>query len=102
MNAHTQQLSSDEDWGWQPTEKDLAKARLKRNQLAPKLVKKLEAAAEALREYRRACVDCYDGTGGETCGRDGRLLLAADIEEYARYLGDIVDRKVLETKQRKT
>lgn len=102
MNAHTQQLSKDEDWGYQPTEKDLAKSRAKRNELAPKLVKKLEAAAEALREFRRVCVDCHDGSGGETCGRDGRLLLAADIEEYSRYLDGVIERKVFDARRIKS
>lgn len=93
--THQQQMTGD-DWQRQPTAKEIERARAKRKELAPKLVKKLESASDALREFRRACLDCNDGTGGETCGRDSRLKLAADIEEYARYLDGIITRKVFE------
>ena len=60
-------------------------AARKRSGLA--CAKKLEAAAEALRHYLRACNDCCDGSGdGERGYGDGRRIMIENIVEYQVYL----------------
>ena len=91
------QLGTTGDWWAQPSQKQVAAARKRRQKLAPELAKKLSAAADALREYARICNECDDGSGTSkaAAGRDSRLVLAASLDEYAGYLEDLIERGVL-------
>lgn len=86
----TQQQMTGDDWIAQPSDRQMQQARIRRKKSGAALIKKLEAARDALYEFYRDCRDCNDGTGGETCGRDSRLILAADIDEYRMYLDSAV------------
>lgn len=50
---------------------------------------KLEAAADALNAYMRACSECADASDPSRNGAgDGRVILVGNIMEYSVYLQD--------------
>ena len=73
-----------EDWLSEPDKKSKARAEasIKRTGLAAS--KKLEAAADALNDFLRACMDA--GHEDQRGAADGRRILINDIMEYSSYL----------------
>lgn len=59
------------------------KNELKRAKAAMVLAKKLEAAADAMRQFVHACVDCGENY---PYADDQRMTLQAAMREYAGYL----------------
>lgn len=69
-----------------------AKAEAARKKAALACAKKLEAAADALRDFMRACNECDDASRvrGDD---DGRMVLQRSILEYAMYLSSRYERE---------
>jgi hypothetical protein len=62
-----------------------AKAEAARKKAALACAKKLQAAAESLRDLMAACNECQDGSSVRR-EDDGRILLLRNIMEYAFWL----------------
>ncbi|MCQ9378846.1 hypothetical protein [Methyloversatilis sp. XJ19-49] len=83
----TQMAMTGEDWTSEQDKKRRAKAEARRKAAAAHCAKKLEVAADSLRDFLRACNECNDGSGDEKMGAaDGRLRLESDLREYASFL----------------
>lgn len=76
-----------DDWLSDRDKKQTTRAIAARKKSGITCAAKLEAAAEALRDYLRACNTCNDGSGdGERGYGDGRRILISQIAEYSSYL----------------
>jgi hypothetical protein len=65
-----------------------AKAEAARKRAALVCSKKLQAAAETLRDLMTACNECQDGSSVRR-EDDGRILLMRNIMEYAGWLDSV-------------
>ena len=74
-----------EDWLSGRDVKRQARAEAVRKKAANACARKLEAAAESLREYLISCRDCNDGSGSKGID-DSRLLLVDNLMEYKCFL----------------
>lgn len=82
-----------DDWLSDRDRRTTARLEAARKKAAINCARKLEAAAEALNEFLRACNECNDGSGSERNGiADGRITLAGSCAEYAGYLSFRYDR----------
>ncbi len=83
----TQLTMTGDDWLSDGQRKRTQRAEARRAAAAITCAKRLEAAAESLSAFLRACNDCGDGSGDEQRGiSDGRHRLIADLMEYSTYL----------------
>ena len=73
------------DWLSDRDKKAVARAEAARKKAALVCAKKLHAAADGLGDLLRACRECDDASSPRR-GDDGRLILAANIREYAGWL----------------
>ncbi|MBV6855892.1 MULTISPECIES: hypothetical protein [Xanthomonas] len=87
---HQTSMTGD-DWLSDNDRKRKARAIELRKKAGQNCAKKLQAAAEALSDYARACGECKDGSGPRSLD-DSRLILSRDINEYASWLEGRYDR----------
>lgn len=82
------QLTMDgNDWKPDSYHKQQKRAAANRAKTGRVAAKKLEAAADALKEFLLACNECDDLSGDKMHGgNDSRRRLMADLLEYAGYL----------------
>lgn len=76
-----------------PRQRDQAHAR--RSKAANLCIRQLDAAAEALLLFLRACNECEDmseSVSAQGKGLDSRETLARSILEYSGYLSDMKER----------
>jgi len=90
MNAQTQHLSTDDDWGWQPSLAQRKAAEKRKIVAAKKTAKLLLQAAEALREFYKEAKTAGDPVKGND---DNRLTLAGMAEEYGSFIEDVYRNK---------
>lgn len=85
--AGSQLTMTGDDWLSERDKQAQARAEAARKKAALACAKKLEAAADALNEFRHACNECRDGSGDEARGvADGCNILMRDMMEYAGWL----------------
>lgn len=90
----TQLAMAGDDWLSDNDRKRQARAEAARKKAALRCAKKLDEAAEALREFLHACNECRDGSGDDRHGiADGRNRLIHDCLEYSGYLEGKYDKK---------
>lgn len=86
----TQVSMTGDDWISDRDRKQQARAEAARKKAGLACAKKLEAAADALLDYLRACNECHDGSGNEKMAAgDGRLRMMHDLLEYAGWLDGV-------------
>ncbi len=78
------------DWLSERDRKSAAKLDAARTKAGRDLVKRLDAAADALNIYMAACNDIGDESRVKHAA-DGRLRLLEDMLEYARWLDGFYD-----------
>ena len=87
MPSGTQLAMTGEEWISDRDRKSLAKAQATRKREGLQCAKKLEQAAEALRDYLQACRECQDNSGDEVRGMsDQRNMMISDLYEYSHWL----------------
>ena len=78
------------DWLSDRDKKEQARAEEARRKAAVQLIKRLNAASEALSDFLLACIDCRDGSSGQIRGEaDSRRILMRDINEYSSWLSSV-------------
>lgn len=83
-----------DDWLSDRDKKEQARAEAARRKAALQLIKRLDAASEALREFLSACTACQDGSSGEIRGEaDSRRILMRDINEYSNWLSGVYEKR---------
>ena len=82
-----------DDWLSDRDKKSQAKAEAARRRAALQLIKRLDAAGEALGEFLTACIECRDGSGEIRGEADGRRILRRDIAEYSAWLSSVYDKQ---------
>lgn len=89
-----QLVMAGDDWLSDNDRKRQARAEAARKKAALKCAKKLEEAADALREFLAACNDCNDESGNhKTDIADGRIRLIRDCMEYSGYLESVYSKE---------
>lgn len=81
----TQLTMTGEDWLSDRDRKAQAKAEAARARAARKTAKALQDAAEAVSEFKFACLECGDGSATLRAD-DGRDRLSLQMREYSAWL----------------
>lgn len=88
---HDQVQMAGDDWLSANDRKRQAKAEAARKKAALACANKLEAAADSLNEFLRACAECSDASFDRGAD-DSRRLLQASMREYSGYLDSVFNK----------